>query len=85
MLTLLASLAGGVVVIAGDGAAVRASLPGGVLIVSVTATLSAAIAQRPLHTYAALCVTTWMSLFDNLTLLPIGLPALVAASWIGYS
>lgn len=87
LVSLTVSLSGVIVVIAGAGVQLNASWLGGLLIVGAAATLalSAICAKRPLRTYSSLRVTTWMSLFGALTLLPLGVPALRDTPWAAVS
>src|SRR5438067_308367 len=82
LVALLISFCGVVVVIAGHGGRVSASWAGGLLILAagVTLALGAVGAKWPLRTCSPLRVTTWMSFFGGLTLLPLGLPGLATTT-----
>jgi drug/metabolite transporter (DMT)-like permease len=83
VLALVVSFGGVLAVIAGSGSDLHVSWLGGLLILGSAATLalSAILAKRPLSRYSSLRVTTWMALFGCLTLMPTGIPALLATPW----
>jgi drug/metabolite transporter (DMT)-like permease len=80
LLAMLVSFTGVLVVIAGAGLHVRATLSGGLLILLSAATLalSTVLIKRPLQYHSTLRVTAWASLFGCITLLPLGAPALIS-------
>lgn len=82
--TAIAVSFGGVaLVMAGGSERWSASWQGGLLILGAAATLAtgAVLAKQPLRSYSSLRVTTWITLCGGLTLLPLGLPALIGAPW----
>ncbi len=74
------ALCGVIVAVAGGESRVSVSWLGAALTLGAATTLGlgAILAKRPLRAYTALRVTTWLALCGGLTLLPAGLPALLA-------
>lgn len=80
IVALAISLCGVVMAILGGGSRISASGTGALLTLGAATTLGlgAILAKRPLRSYTALRVTTWLALCGGATLLPAGLPALLA-------